>query len=332
MKFATRRDGTRDGELLLVSRDNRTAVSAREIAPNLQALLDAWDERRAAALSLYEALCRGEAPGAFPLKVSALLSPLPRAYAFIDGSAYIHHIVLVRRARGAEPPPTLRTDPLVYQGGSDAFLSPTADIPVFDSEWGADFESEVCIVTGDVPEGTPAAEAGAHVRLLMLCNDVTLRNLVPSELAKGFGFYHSKPPSAFSPLAITPDELGPAWREGRVHLPLRTWLNGEVFGEPNAGPEMHFGFHELLQHCAHTRPLAAGTIIGSGTVSNEDRAAGSSCLAERRMLEVIDHGRAETPLLRPGDRVRIEMLTEDGHSLFLAIEQTVTQGRRPAWT
>lgn len=323
MKLATRRNGTRDGELLIVSRDNRRAVVAG--APTLQALLDDWDTLAPLAEGIYAALNAGERADAFDLEVGALASPLPRAYAWIDGSAYINHIVLVRKARGAEPPATLRTDPLVYQGGSDTFLGPTDDIPVADLAWGADFEGELAIVTGDVPQGTPADGAAPHVRLLMLCNDVSLRSLIPAELAKGFGFFTSKPSSAFAPLAVTPDELGDAWVGGRVHLPLVTHLNGQKFGDPDAGPEMHFSFYDLIAHVSKTRPLAAGTIVGSGTVSNEDTARGSSCLAERRMLEIIATGAASTPFLKHGDRVTMEM-HKGGASLFGRIEQTVVPG------
>ncbi len=322
MKFATRHNGSRDGELLIVSRDNTRAIVARDVAPTMQALLDDWAERAPRARDAFEALEAGARPDAFELDVADLHSPLPRAYAWVDGSAFIHHIVLVRKARGAEPPPTLRTEPLVYQGGSDAFLDPRGDIPVRDLAWGPDFEAEIAVILDDVPQGVPAAEAEQFIRLVTLCNDVTLRALVPGELAKGFGFFQSKPSSTFGPLAITLDELGDAWRDARVHLPLVTRLNGEKFGDPEAGA-MHFSFADLIAHCARTRPLRAGTLLGSGTVSNEDRRRGSSCLAERRMLEIIDTGEAHTPWLGYGDVVRIEMFDPTGHSLFGAIEQRV---------
>ena len=242
MKFATRKNGTRDGELLIVSSDNQMAVLASEVAPTLQALLDDWDHLIDRAKSLSDALNAGQRDDAFAVDQTALMSPLPRAYAWIDGSAYINHIVLVRKARNAEPPATLQTDPLIYQGGSDTFLTPRGNIPAADLSWGVDFESEIAVITGDTPRGTSADEAGQHIRLFMLCNDVSLRNLIPPELAKGFGFFCSKPSSAFSPFAVTPDELGDSLVNGRVHLPLETDLNGEFYGNPDAGPEMHLAF------------------------------------------------------------------------------------------
>jgi fumarylacetoacetate (FAA) hydrolase len=323
MKFATRRDGSRDGELLIVSQDNATAVLATDVAPTLQALLDDWEALSPKAQATYEALNAGSADGAFAVDESTFASPLPRAYAWIDGSAYINHIVLVRKARNAEPPATLETDPLVYQGGSDTFLGPRDTIPVADLSWGADFEAEIAVVMADTPQGTSVEDAGKYIRLFMLCNDVSLRSLIPGELAKGFGFFCSKPSSAFSPFAITPDELGDSLRDGRIHLPLETNYKGEFYGNPDAGPEMHFGFHELIAHITKTRGLAAGTIIGSGTVSNVDRSRGSSCLAEKRMLEKIDTGEFKTPFMQYGDTVQIEMF-KDGKSLFGRIDQTVT--------
>ncbi len=323
MKLATRRNNTRDGELLVISKDNTQAVVAGDIAPTLQALMDDWAEKSPGILALYEALNAGERQDAFPVDAEALHSPLPRAYGWIDGSAYINHIVLVRKARGAEPPATLKTDPLVYQGGSDTFLGPREDIPLADLSWGCDFESEIAVVMDDTPQGVQASEVGDYIRLVMLCNDVSLRNLIPGELAKGFGFFTSKPSSAFSPFALSPDELGSAWRDGRLHLPLITHLNGEKFGDPDAGPEMFFSFHDIIAHVCKTRSLSAGTIVGSGTISNEDRSRGSSCLAEKRMIEKIDTGEFSTPFLTHGDRVRIEMFNEAGESLFGHIEQTV---------
>lgn len=324
MKLATLRDGTRDGTLLVVRRDNQVYVPAGDIARTLQAALDDWDRVAPALAALSERLNRGEVAGQ-PVDVQALHAPLPRAYEWIDGSAYINHIILVRKARGAEPPATLRTDPLVYQGGSGVLLGPTDDIVLANHEWGLDFESELCVILGDTPQGTRAADAGRHVRLLMLCNDITLRNLIPAELNKGFGFFNSKPASAFSPFAVTPDELGDAWQDGRVHLPLMTTLNGTRVGEPDAGPEMHFSFYELIAHIARTRSFTAGTILGSGTVSNADRAKGISCLAERRMIETIDTGKPATPFLSGGDAVTIEMLDRAGQSIFGKIEQRVVQ-------
>jgi fumarylacetoacetate (FAA) hydrolase len=327
MKLATLRDGTRDGRLIVVRRDGTRYADASGIAPTLQRALDDWSEVEPRLRALAEKLERHEIDS-HPLSTTALASPLPRAYEWIDGSAYLNHIVLVRKARGAEPPPTLTTDPLVYQGGSSDFLGPNDDIPLADPAWGCDFESEIAVILGDVPQGTTAAEAPRFVRLLMLVNDVTLRNLVPDELAKGFGFFQSKPASAFSPFAITTDELGDAWREGRVHLPLRTWLNGTLVGEPDAGSEMHFSFFDLIAHIAKTRSFGAGTILGSGTVSNADPARGVSCLAERRMREILEFGQPRTPFLTYGDRVEIEMHAPDGTSLFGRIAQRVVPFER----
>ncbi|MDQ3033079.1 MAG: fumarylacetoacetate hydrolase family protein [Myxococcota bacterium] len=322
MKLATLRDGTRDGSLIVVRRDGARHAPAKDVARTLQHALDDWDRTEPALRALAEKIERDDALSQ-PLDVGQLHSPLPRAYEWVDGSAYINHIVLVRKARGAEPPATLRTDPLVYQGGSSIFLAPTDDIPLADPAWGCDFESEVCVVLGDTPQGTTSAEAAKHVRLLMTANDVTLRNIVPEELAKGFGFFQSKPATAFSPFALTPDELGDAWSGGRVQLPLRTWLNGTLVGDPEAGPDMHFSFFDLIAHITRTRSFGAGTIVGSGTVSNEDRARGISCLAERRMREILEEGKPSTPFLAYGDRVEIEMTTRDGAPLFGRIAQKV---------
>jgi fumarylacetoacetate (FAA) hydrolase len=322
MKLATLRDGTRDGSLIVVDEKGERYADARAIAKTMQAALDAWDTAAPKLGELASALNAGRAD-AKPLDVARLGPPLPRAYEWVDGSAYINHIVLVRKARGAEPPATLETDPLVYQGGSGVLLGPRDPIPLADPAWGLDFESEVCVVLGDTPQGTTKDQASAHVRLLMLANDITLRNLIPAELAKGFGFFNGKPATAFSPFAITPDELGDAWRDGRVYLPLRTWLNGALAGDPEAGSEMHFSFFDLVQHIAKTRSFTAGTILGSGTVSNADPERGVSCLAERRMREIIENGKPETEFMKVGDRVRIEMLDARGASLFGAIEQEV---------
>ena len=324
MKLATLRDGTRDGRLIVVDRGGSHYLPAEGIARTLQDALDRWEVAEPKLRHLAEQLETGALAGE-PLDVRQLHSPLPRAYEWVDGSAYINHIVLVRKARGAEPPETLETDPLVYQGGSGVFLAPSDPIPLPNPEWGLDFESEICVILGDVPRGTTKSEAGQYVKLLCLCNDVTLRNLIPAELAKGFGFFNSKPSSAFSPFAITPDELGDAWRDGRVHLPLVTKLNGEKVGDPEAGDAMHFSFFDLIAHIAKTRAFTAGTILGSGTVSNDDPARGISCLAERRMREKIETGEMKTPFLAAGDRVEIEMLDRDGKSLFGKIEQEVVR-------
>jgi fumarylacetoacetate (FAA) hydrolase len=323
LKLATLKDGTRDGRLIVVKRDSSAYTLATPVALTLQAALDDWARVEPQLRNLAEQLEAG-AVQSRPLDVSALLAPLPRAYEWIDGSAFLNHVILVRKARGAEPPPTLKTDPLVYQGGSGEFLAPTADIPLADEAWGLDFESEVCVILGDVPQGTKAAEAGKHIRLLMLCNDVSLRNLIPDELAKGFGFFQSKPATAFSPFALTPDELGPAWKEGRLHMRVRSTLNGQLVGDTDAG-EMHFSFPDLIQHISKTRGFTAGTILGSGTVSNEDRARGISCLAERRMIETIEEGKPKTPFMKPGDTIQIEVLDAAGHSLFGRISQKVAQ-------
>ncbi|MCK6503592.1 fumarylacetoacetate hydrolase family protein [Myxococcota bacterium] len=322
MKLATLRDGSRDGTLVVVRRDLAVYTPATHIVRTLQQALDQWAVFEPALRDLADALESGELAGE-PLDVDRLLSPLPRAYEWVDGSAYITHVVLVRKARNAEPPATLRTDPLVYQGGSGAFLAPTDDIPLRDPAWGLDFEAEVCVVLDDTPMGTTAAQAEDHIKLVLLCNDVTLRNLIPAELEKGFGFFQSKPATAFSPVAVTPDELGDAWQDGRVHLKLRTSLNGQRVGEPHAGPEMHFSFHDLVAHLCKTRDYTAGTILGSGTVANADPATGSSCLSELRMREIIASGAPRTRYMQEGDVVRIEMLDPDGDSIFGAIEQRV---------
>jgi len=325
MKLATRKNSTRDGELLVVSRDNQFAVCVGSSVPTMQALLDDWSRKAPELEAIYESLNAGDRADAFPVDESTLHSPFPRAYAWIDGSAYINHIVLVRKARGAEPPATLETDPLVYQGGSDTFLGPRDGIPLANTDWGCDFESEIAIVMDDTPQGVSPDEVHNYVKLVMLCNDVSLRNLIPAELAKSFGFFVSKPSSAFSPFAITPDELGEAWKGGRLYLPLITHLNGELYGNPDAGPEMHFSFNEIVAHVCKTRSLSAGTIVGSGTISNKDRSKGSSCLAEKRMIEKIDTGEFVTPFMSYGDRVTIEMFSQDGASLFGRIDQTVVE-------
>ena len=325
MKLATLEDGTRDGTLLIVNRAGTHAVKAGPLAPTMQYALERWDEVFGALNERYEALNAGNEPEAFLVDVSQLAAPLKRSYQFIDGSAYLNHIELVRRARGAEMPASFLTDPLVYQGVSDRFLGPREDIVHHSTEWGIDFEAEIAVVTDDVPYRSTSASAGKHVRLIMLLNDVSLRALIPSELAKGFGFLVSKPRSACSPFAVTPDELGDAWRDGKVWLPLRVWYNGERYGDPEAGEEMQFSFHQLIEHVSQTRPLGAGTIIGSGTVSNRDRARGSSCLAEKRMIEKIETGEFRTPFMGFGDTVRIEMTDATGQSIFGSIEQRVTQ-------
>ncbi len=322
MKLASVRNGTRDGRLVVVKRDLSTTCSAAAIAPSLQAALDDWSRAEPALKQLALALEAGEVAST-PYDAAALHAPLPRAFEWLDGSAYLNHVRLVRKARKVDPPPTLETDPLVYQGGSGALLGPTDDIVVRDEAFGCDFESEVAVVLADTPMGLSAADAAPYVRLLMSVNDVSLRNLIPDELAKGFGFVQGKPATAFGGVACTPDELGDAWHDGRVHLHLKTWLNGELVGDTHAGPEMHFNFFQLIAHLTRTRQLTAGTILGSGTVSNVDRARGVSCLAERRVIETIEGGAPKTPFLKDGDRVEIEMFHPDGTSLFGRINQRV---------
>lgn len=324
MKLATLNNGKRDGALVVVSRDLSRAVRVPHLAATLQAALDEWAELAPRLTAVYQQLNDGACADAFPFDETACLSPLPRAYQWADGSAYVNHVELVRKARGAEMPESFWHDPLMYQGGSDSFLPPRGAIPMGSEEWGIDFESEIAVITDDVPMGISPQAAASHIKLLMLVNDVSLRNLIPGELAKGFGFFQSKPSSSFSPLAITPDELGDDWRDGKVHLPLETHLNGALFGAPDAGVDMTFNFYELIAHAAKTRPLGAGCIIGSGTVSNYDRSRGSSCLAELRMLEIIESGQASTPFLRFGDTVSIAMQDRNGMSLFGTILQRVT--------
>jgi len=327
MKLASLRGAERDGELVIVDRKLARCIAVPQIAPTLQAALDRWNEveprLRAAAAQLESA----DSAAARPFDARACAAPLPRAYQWLDGSAYLHHVELVRKARGAQMPASFLTDPLMYQGGSDVLLGACDAAAFVSEEHGIDLEAEVAVVTDDVPLGTTAQASAAHVKLIVLVNDWSLRNLIPGELAKGFGFLQSKPATAFSAVAVTPDELAGAWRDGRLHLPLVSQINGEVLGRPNAGEDMTFSFHELLAHAARTRRLGAGTILGSGTVANRDPARGSSCLAERRTLEVLEYGSARTPFLKFGDRVRIEMLAESGASIFGALDQQVVRFR-----
>ncbi|MCL2913186.1 fumarylacetoacetate hydrolase family protein [Shewanella corallii] len=325
MKLATYQNGRRDGQLMLVSRDLSRAVAVPQVAQTMQQLLDDWNELAPKLEEIYQALNAGSVQGAVDFDETQCHSPLPRAFQWADGSAYVNHVELVRKARGAEMPQTFWTDPLVYQGGSDSFIAPRADIPLASEDWGIDFESEIAVITDDVPMGVSADNAEAHIKLLMLVNDVSLRNLIPGELAKGFGFFQSKPSSAFSPVAVTPDELGDKWQDTKLHLPLVTHLNDELFGKPNAGVDMTFNFAQLVAHVAKTRPLGSGAIIGSGTISNYDRSAGSSCLAEKRMLEVIADGKPSTPFMGFGDKVRIEMFDDEGKSIFGTIDQQVVE-------
>lgn len=327
MRLASLRRGGRDGTLVVVSRDLARAVAVPAIAPTLQAALDDWDAAAPALAAVAERLETAPPEACFPLDPDALAAPLPRAYQFADGSAYVVHAELVRRARGAELPTGFWTDPLIYQGLSDGFLGPTDPIRLAEEGWGIDFEAEVAVMTDDVPMGVSAAEAGGHVRLVMLLNDVSLRTLIPGELAKGFGFFQSKPASACSPVAVTPAALGAAWRDGRLHGPLLSFRDGVPFGRPDCGRDMVFDFPALIAHAARTRRLGAGTIIGSGTVANRDPSVGSSCIAEARSRELLAEGAPRTPFLAFGETVRIEMRDAAGASLFGAIEQRVERYR-----
>jgi fumarylacetoacetate (FAA) hydrolase len=333
MKLASLKAG-RDGRLVVVSRDLARCTPAEGIAPTLQAALEGWAEAEPKLRALAEDLEAGRVAGQL-FDEAGCASPLPRAYQWLDGSAYVTQVELVRKARGAELPERFWTDPLMYQGAADSFVGPRDPIEAASEDWGIDLEAEVAVITDRVPMGTPAARAGEHIKLVLLVNDVTARALIPDELAKGFGFLHGKPASAFSPVAVTPDELGSAWHEHKVHLPLLSYVNDLPLGRPNAGVDMTFDFARLIEHAAKTRHLAAGTIIGSGTVANdaardESSTIGSSCLAERRMLETLWHGAPKTPWLNFGDRVRIEMLDGDGRSIFGAIEQEVVRYTPPA--
>ncbi|WP_020592983.1 fumarylacetoacetate hydrolase family protein [Kiloniella laminariae] len=337
MKLATYKNGTRDGQLVVVSRDLELCVPVSEIAETLQSALDDWGQTAPKLDLVYQDLNRkgAEFAGAAAFEQASCASPLPRSYQWADGSAYVNHVELVRKARGAELPESFWSDPLMYQGGSDSFIGPRDDIPLASESWGIDFEAEIAVITDDTPMGVDAADAAGHIKLLMLVNDVSLRGLIPAELAKGFGFFQSKPSSAFSPVAVTPDELGTFWQDGKVHLPLQSWLNGELFGKPEAGVDMTFSFPEIVAHAAKTRPLGAGAIVGSGTVSNKQDGGpgkpvsmgglGYSCLAEIRMIETIAQGAPVTSFMKFGDRIAIEMQDRDGHSIFGRIDQQVVQ-------
>jgi len=325
MKLATLRRGGRDGRLAVVSRDLARCALVPGIAATLQAALDDWNAVAPRLAELAAQLELGDAAGAMPFDPAECAAPLPRAYQWVDGSAYVNHVELVRKARGAEMPASFWTDPLVYQGGSDDLLGARDAVPFGDESWGIDLEAEIAVITDDVPMGISAARAGAHVRLVTLVNDWSLRNLIPGELAKGFGFYQSKPSSSFAPVAVTPDELGDAWRDSRLHLPLLSRINGADFGRPDAGVDMTFSFAQLIAHVTKTRRLGAGAIVGSGTVSNYDRSRGASCLAEKRMLEQLESGGPRTPFLKFGDRVEIEMRDPGGRSIFGALDNRVVR-------
>jgi len=329
MKLATLNDGTRDGELIVVSRDLKRGVSARPGIATLQRALDNWSTSEPVLRELAESLESGSCPAAFEVDPARLLAPLPRAYQWLDASAFHSHGDLMEKVFGLEPPPDKHTIPLMYQGGSDDFLGPRIDVALPSEELGIDFEAELGVIVDDVPMGTPASRALEHVKLLVLINDISLRALAAREMKTGFGWIHAKPSSSFAPLAVTPDELGVAWHDGRIHLPVNVHWNGEWFGSPNAGA-MGFGFDQLIAHAAGTRRLGAGTIIGSGTVSNENfRAIGSACIAERRGIELVDHGAPRTDFMKFGDRVRIEVLDERGSSIFGAIDQRMVGAPAP---
>ncbi|HTV86421.1 MAG TPA: fumarylacetoacetate hydrolase family protein [Dyella sp.] len=323
MKLGSLKEGGRDGTLIVVSRDLTRGVKAGGIAATLQAALDDWSNTAPRLNALSDELNAGSATGAFALDAARLAAPLPRAYEFVDGSAYLPHVARVRRARGAEVPESFYVDPLMYQATSAGFLGPRDPVTVPSEEYGIDLEAEVVVVTDDVPMAVTPEQAAGHIQLVGLVNDVSLRNLIPAELAKGFGFLQSKPRSALSPVLVTPDELGDAWRGEKLHLPMRTWLNGKWFGEAECGVDMQFNFAQLVAHAAKTRPLTAGTIVGSGTIANEDTSKGASCLAEQRTVETLRDGRPTTPFLTFGDTLRIEVTDKHGVSIFGAIEQAI---------
>jgi fumarylacetoacetate (FAA) hydrolase len=330
MKLASLKEGGRDGTLIVVSRDLAKAVRVSDIARTLQAALEDWSNSAPRLNRVYELLNASRAETingeeVFAVDFAALAAPLPRAYEFVDGSAYLPHVERVRRARGAEVPASFYTDPLMYQATSAGFYGPRDAVQVVSEDYGIDLEAEVIVVTDDVPMAVTAVQAAVHIQLIGLVNDVSLRNLIPNELAKGFGFLQSKPRSTLSPVFVTADELGEVWRNCKVHLPLRTHINAQFFGAPEAGEDMQFSFAELVAHAAKTRPLSAGTIVGSGTIANQDESRGASCLAERRTLETLANGKPSTPFLKFGDRVRIEMLDAGGASIFGAIEQAIAK-------
>ncbi|MBN6103296.1 fumarylacetoacetate hydrolase family protein [Xanthomonas sp. CFBP 8703] len=329
MKLGSLKEGGRDGTLIVVSRDLTRAVRATGIATTLQRALEDWSNLAPRLNALSESLNDGSADGQFDLDLAALAAPLPRAYEFLDGSAYLPHVERVRRARGAEVPESFYTDPLMYQAVSAGFYGPRDAVKVVSEDYGIDLEAEIVVVTDDVPMAVDAQQAAAHIQLVGLVNDVSLRNLIPAELAKGFGFVQSKPRSALSPVFVTPDELGEAWRDNKLHLPLLTHINGAWFGAPEAGEDMQFDFAQLVAHAAKTRPLAAGAVIGSGTIANQDTTRGASCFAELRVVETLRDGQPSTPFMKFGDVVRIEMLDRDGVSIFGAIEQRIEPASRP---
>lgn len=330
MKLGSLKEGGRDGTLIVVDRALSKAVRATAVAPTLQKALDDWATAEPKLHALAKQLEDGKVSGAFALDTTALAAPLPRAYQWADGSAYVVHVELVRKARGVDMPPSFWTDPLMYQGGSDSLLGPNDDIEAIDEAHGIDFEGEIGVIVDDVPMGVSPQAARRHIKLVTILNDVSLRNVIVTELAKGFGFFHGKPATAFAPVAVTPDELGDAWDGAKLDLPLISALNGSEFGHPNAATDLTFDFGQLIAHAATTRQLEAGTIVGSGTVANRDASVGCSCIAERRVRETIDSGKPTTPFMKFGDRVRIEMLDRAGRSIFGAIEQNVVRYTPPS--
>ena len=329
MKLGSLKEGGRDGTLVVVSRDLSRAVRATGIAPTLQRALEDWSNVAPRLNALAQSLESGDADGVFDLDQNAMAAPLPRAYEFVDGSAYLPHVERVRRARGAEVPESFYTDPLMYQATSAGFYGPRDPVRVVSEDHGIDLEAEIVVVTDDVPMAVTPEQAAGHIQLVGLVNDVSLRNLIPGELAKGFGFLQSKPRSALSPVFVTPDELGDAWQGNKLHLPLVTHINGEWFGAPEAGVDMQFDFAQLVAHAARTRPLSAGTLVGSGTIANQNTSKGASCFAERRTVEALETGKPVTPFMAFGDQVRIEMLDRDGRSIFGAIEQRIERQAAP---
>jgi fumarylacetoacetate (FAA) hydrolase len=329
MKLGSLKSG-RDGRLIVVSDDLETAADAGSVAPTMQAALENWAAAAPKLRELADRLNAGDGGGDFfPLAMADCAAPLPRAYQWADGSVYLNHMRLVRQARGAEMPDSFLEDPLIYQGGSDSMLGPVDDVELADEAWGIDFEAEVAVITDDVPMGVSVAKAAGHIKLVTICNDVSLRNLIPNELGKGFGFFQSKSPTSFAPVAVTPDALGDAWDGTKVTADIIVEHNGKWVGNPNAGTDMNFDFAQLIAHAAKTRPLGAGTILGSGTVSNADRSRGSACLAEVRTIETIEDGAPKTPFMAFGDRIRIDMLDDNGRSIFGAIDQKIVKYTPP---
>ncbi|MGG5601139.1 fumarylacetoacetate hydrolase family protein [Myroides sp. C8-3] len=328
MKLASINNGTRDGQLVVVTRDLTKAVAVSDIATTMQEALDQWETKEALLKEVYENLNAGKLSNTIDFTTAKVMAPIPRAYHWADGSAYVTHVELVRKARNAELPESFWTDPLMYMGASDAFIGATDDIEIEKEEWGIDFESEVAVITDDVPPGVDAQTALQHIKLITILNDVSLRNLIPAELGKQFGFYQSKPWTAFAPVVVTPDELGGDWKEGKLHLPLHSTLNGALVGSPNAGVDMTFNFGQLIAHAAKTRSLMAGTVIGSGTVANQGSPTGSSCLAEVRCLETIKDGKPSTPFMQFGDRIEIEMMDKEGKTIFGRINQVVKEYKK----